>query len=135
MTTWMHELLDIQPKAPMHRQFVNSCAKMASERVPRGNGAPKSGTTMPELKSTSPQQFSSAQVLFRIGFRLVLLITCASLGSQGFGPTFANLLVLLAVSCAIFAAIRRELIFCPTLTHWDEGAVYVALGLLTTALS
>ena len=90
---------------------------------------------MPEPKSTSPHPFSSIQVLLRIGFRLLLLITCASLGTQGFGPTFADLLVLLAVPCAIFAAILREPIFGPTLTHWDEAAVYAALGLLTAALA
>ena len=69
----------------------------------------------------------SCQVLFRILFRLVLLITFATFGSQGFGKSFATLLALSAVFCTATGAMRREPIFGPALTHWDEAAIY-ALG-------
>ena len=71
-----------------------------------------------------PPQFNSRQVLFRIVFRLVLLTILATFGSQGFGKTFAALLALSAVFCTVSGAMRREAIFGPALTHWDEAAVY-----------
>jgi len=46
------------------------------------------------------------------------------LGGQGFGRTFAALLALSAVFCVVTGAMRREAIFGPTLTHWDEAVVY-----------
>jgi hypothetical protein len=69
-------------------------------------------------------ELNSRQVLFRILFRLVLLIAFATFGSQGFGQTFNALLALSAVFCIVAGAMRREAIFGPTLTHWDEAAVY-----------
>ena len=71
-----------------------------------------------------PPRFSSRQVLFRIVFRLVLLTTLATFGSQGFDKTFAALLALSAVFCTVTGAMRREAIFGRALTHWDEAAVY-----------
>ena len=71
-----------------------------------------------------PPQINSRQVLFRIVLRLVLLTTLAAFGSQGFGKTFAALLALSAVFCIVTGVMRREAIFGPALTHWDEAAVY-----------
>jgi hypothetical protein len=71
-----------------------------------------------------PPRLNSRQVLFRVVCRLVLLSTFAIFGSQGFGKTFAALLALSAVFCTVTGAMRREAIFGPTLTHWDEAAVY-----------
>jgi hypothetical protein len=71
-----------------------------------------------------PPQLHSYQVLLRILFRLVLLIALAIFGGQGFGQTFAALLTLSAVFCIVVGTMRREAIFGPTLTHWDEAAVY-----------
>jgi len=71
-----------------------------------------------------PPQINSRQVLFRIVLRLVLLTTLAAFGSQGFGKTFAALLALSAVFCTVTGVMRREAIFGPALTHWDEAAVY-----------
>jgi hypothetical protein len=67
-------------------------------------------------------------VLFRILFRLVLLITFATFGSRGFGQAFAALSALSAVFCTVTGAMRREAIFGPALTHWDEAAVYAVAG-------
>ncbi len=79
---------------------------------------------MQELRRAIPAQLNSRQVLFRVVFRLVLLTTFATFGSQGFGKTFATLLALSAVFCTVMGAMRREAIFGPALTHWDEAAVY-----------
>jgi hypothetical protein len=64
----------------------------------------------------TPAQLNSRQVLFRIVFRLVLLTTFATFGSQGFGKTFAALLALSAVFCIVTGAMRREAIFGPALS-------------------
>ena len=79
---------------------------------------------MPESRPVISPELNSRQVLFRILFRLVLLITFATFGSQGFGQTFNALLPLSAVFCIVAGAMRREVIFGPALTHWDEAAVY-----------
>jgi hypothetical protein len=79
---------------------------------------------MQELRSTIPPQLNSRQALFRVIFRLVVLTALAALGSQGFWGTFAALLALSAVFCAVMGVMRREAIFGPALTHWDEAAVY-----------
>ena len=79
---------------------------------------------MLELRRAIPPGLNPRQVLFRVLFRLVLLTTFATFGSQGFGKTFAALLVLSAVFCVVVAVMRREAIFGPTVTHWDEAAAY-----------
>ncbi len=83
---------------------------------------------MPESRPAISPELNSRQVLFRILFRLILLITFATFGSRGFGQAFAALLALSAVFCTVAAAMRREAIFGPTLTHWDEAAVYAVAG-------
>jgi small basic protein len=87
-----------------------------------------------EPRPTVPRQFNSKQVLVRFAFRLVLLITCATFGGEGFALTLAALLILSAVFCTIMAVMRREALFGPVLTHWDEAAACAALGHLFTAL-
>ena len=82
-----------------------------------------------------PPQLHSRQALFRILFRLVLLSTFATFGSQGFGKTFAALLTLSTVFCIVSGAMRREEIFGRALTHWDEAATYAVLGRLVATLA
>ena len=55
-----------------------------------------------------PPQPNSRQVAFRFVFRLILLTALATVGSQGFGKTFAVLLALSAVFCTVTGAMRRE---------------------------
>jgi hypothetical protein len=74
-------------------------------------------------------------VLFRFVLRLVLLSTFATFGTQGFVTAFAALLALSAVFCAIVGAMRREAMFGPALTHWDEAAAYAVIGRLVSALT
>jgi hypothetical protein len=78
-------------------------------------------------RAISPQT-NSWQVVFRGVFRLVLLTAFDTLGSQGFGKTFAKLLGLSVVFCTVTGAMRREAIFGRALTHWDEAAVYAVVG-------
>ena len=63
---------------------------------------------MQELRPTIPPQLNSRQVLFRVIFRLVLLTALATLGSQGFWGTFAALLALSAVFCAVMGVMRAR---------------------------
>jgi hypothetical protein len=86
-------------------------------------------------KPIAPYRPNSSQVLFRFMFRLALLSTLATFGTQGFGTTFAAVLVLSAIFCTVIGAMRREAMFGPVLTHWDEAATYTVIGGLVSALS
>jgi hypothetical protein len=90
---------------------------------------------MEEPRPTIPHQLNSSRVLFRFACRLVLLGTFATIGSQGFTAAFATLLVLSAIFCAVTGAMRREAIFGPVLTHWDEAAAYAVIGHLASAFA
>jgi hypothetical protein len=79
-------------------------------------------------RSSSPYQFTSAQVLARFALRIVLLTVFASFGVHGFAIAFSALASLAALFCAMMAAIRQEPILGPALTHWDEAAAYVVIG-------
>jgi hypothetical protein len=81
------------------------------------------------------RRYNSRQVLFRFFFRLVLLGTFATFGTRGFAAAFAGLLALSAIFCAVTGAMRREAIFGPELTHWDEAVAYAVVGYLIAALS
>ncbi|HEY7662616.1 MAG TPA: hypothetical protein VH934_05790 [Xanthobacteraceae bacterium] len=87
---------------------------------------------MQETRPALPPQHSSRQVLFRAAFRLVVVSAFATFGTQGFGRSFATLLALAAIFCAMVAAIRGEAIFNRVLTHWDEAAAYAVLSRLVT---
>ena len=71
---------------------------------------------------------SSAHVLFRFVFRFTLLSAFAALGPQLFVTALAQFLALAAIFCAIAAAVRRESMFGPVLTHWDEALVCAITG-------
>jgi len=47
----------------------------------------------------------------------------------------AGLLALSAIFCVVVASIRREPVFGPVLTHWDEAAAYAVMGHLAPALA
>ena len=85
---------------------------------------------MEQPKPTFPHQLNSSQVLFRFVFRIVLLSALATLGARGIRTTSATLLALSAIYCAVVGAMRRELMFGPVLTHWDEAAAYAVIGWL-----
>jgi hypothetical protein len=77
----------------------------------------------------------NTQVLVRFVFRTVLLSALATFSALGFRTALAILLSLSAIYCAFVGAFRREPIFGPTLTHWDEAVAFAVLGHLVAALS
>jgi len=77
----------------------------------------------------------SAYALTRFFVRLLIFSIFAALGSQGFGKTLANLLVLAVFYCVLAAAIRRETPFGPALTHFDEAAAYLVIARLAAWIS
>jgi hypothetical protein len=91
-------------------------------------------TIMEDQRPTIPHQLSSSQVLWRFVLRLLLLSTFATFSTQGFGTTLAALLTLSATFCAVLGAMRREAMFGPVLTHWDEAAAYAVIGRLVSAV-
>ena len=90
---------------------------------------------MQEPRPIISHALHSSQVLFRFVLRLVLLSAFASLSTRGFGTALAGLLALSAIFCVVVASIRREPVFGPVLTHWDEAAAYAVMGHLAPALA
>lgn len=82
-----------------------------------------------------PNEARSIQVLVRFCLRIIILSVFATLGSIGFGKSFAALLGLSTILCLVGGMLRRELPFGSTLTHWDEGATYAALYCLASTIN
>jgi hypothetical protein len=76
------------------------------------------------------QLATSIQVMLRFGLRLVILATFAAFGTQGFGKNLALILALAAIFCAVSALMRKETVFGPVLSHWDEAAGYILINAL-----
>lgn len=74
-----------------------------------------------------PRTLSPTRVLARFAVRLALLAGFAAFGSIGFGRSFAALLWMSIVLCALTCLIRREPPFGTALNHWDEGVAFGAL--------
>jgi hypothetical protein len=90
---------------------------------------------MQEPRPTIVHELDSRQVLFRFVFRLVLLSAFATFGTRGFVTAFSALLAMSAIFCAVAGAMRREEMFGPVLTHWDEAAAYAVLGNVVAILA
>ena len=90
---------------------------------------------MEQPKSATPHQLNSSQVFFRFALRLALLSMFATFDTQDFGKTFAALLALSVIFCVVMGTMRREALFGPVLTHWDEAAAYAVLGRVVSALA
>ena len=79
--------------------------------------------------------FGSAQALTRFCLRLAILCVFAALGHQGFGKTLVNMLMLAMLYCIFVAAVRREHLFGPSLTHLDEAVAYAMVARLAAWVS
>ena len=90
---------------------------------------------MRQPRPTIAHEHDSRQVLFRFLFRLFLLVAFATFATRGFGTAFSALLAMSAIFCAVAGAMRREEMFGPVLTHWDEAAAYAVLGHLAAVLA
>jgi hypothetical protein len=77
-----------------------------------------------------PREITSLQVLGRFFWRVVILFILAAAGRHGFEKTFASLLMLAAIYCGFTAAFRREPLFGPSLTHFDEAAAFAVIAYL-----
>lgn len=78
------------------------------------------------------EQPTSERVVARFVMRLVILAAFASFGTQGFGTSLAQMLLLASVFCVVTAKLRQEAVLGPVLTHWDEAAAFLlANGVLT----
>ena len=75
----------------------------------------------------NPTQLAPQKVLMRFGIRTAILMRFASFGSIGFGRSFAALLWMTVILCAVIGAIRRERVLTAGLNHWDEMVAYTAL--------
>jgi hypothetical protein len=118
--------------------MLNTTKKATTRWIPRNELAGRKNREriiFAEPRITTGRQYNSRQVLFRFFFRLVVLGTFATFGTRGFAAAFAGLLALSAIFCAVTAAMRRETIFAPGLTHWDEAVAYAVMGYLISALS
>lgn len=74
-------------------------------------------------------------MLLRFGFRLAILVIFAMFGSIGFGNSFAVLLWMSTILCAVLAVIRREPPLDAALNHWDECVAYAAMCMLVSGLN
>jgi hypothetical protein len=82
-----------------------------------------------------PLQLKSAQVLVRLGLRLIVMSAFAAFSSIGFILVFAALLWMSTLLCALAGAIRREPPLGSDLNHWDEMAIYCALWAVLNAIN
>jgi hypothetical protein len=81
-----------------------------------------------------PQELRSGQVLVRFLLRLIILAGFAALGGIGFSRSFAALLWMSIILCAVVGTMRREPVFHASLNHWDEAVAYTAIFALLNGL-
>jgi hypothetical protein len=81
------------------------------------------------------QLSSSKDVLIRFGLRLLLLVLTAMFANGDPANALLNMFGAAVVLAAVFAALWREPILGPILTHWDEGVMYGALYALVNAVA
>lgn len=74
-----------------------------------------------------PRTLGPSRVIARFAVRLALLIGFAAFGSLGFSRSFAVLLWMSVILCALAGVIRREPAFGAALNHWDEAVAFGAL--------
>jgi hypothetical protein len=101
-----------------------------SDRLRKLQGDVQRAKSDPRMRTTKPvnrRQLGSSQVVVRFALRLALMGTVA-VGHGGYAGTLAGFLLVSGVCCAAVGAARREAVFGPVLTHWDEAAVYGLIG-------
>jgi hypothetical protein len=91
--------------------------------------------TAMQSMETKSLRLNSARVLFRFGLRPIVLLDFAMLGPHGYANALFALFIMCVVMCAAWAAIRREPLFGPALSNWDEAAAYGCLAALTAAVT
>ena len=77
----------------------------------------------------------SIHVFIRFGIRLAILIALAFVAQIGFAQAFPRFLLLAGLFCSVWAMFRREPMFGPVLTHWDEAAALIIMSRLAAAIA
>ena len=77
----------------------------------------------------------SIHVFIRFGIRLAILIALAFVAQIGFAQAFPRFLLLAALFCGVWAMFRREPMFGPVLTHWDEAAALIIISRLAVVIT
>ena len=77
----------------------------------------------------------SIHVLIRFGIRLAILIALAFVAQIGFDQAFPRFLLLAGLFCSVWAMFRREPMFGPVLTHWDEAAALIIMSRLAVVIT
>ncbi len=78
----------------------------------------------------TPELINTARIIVRFGLRLAIVLFCAALAQTSFAYAMAVLLMLSITFCFVWGAVRREPVFGPSLTNWDEAAAYACLASL-----
>jgi hypothetical protein len=73
---------------------------------------------------------NQSRAVLRFLVRLAILAALVATAHAGFRSAIPGLLVAAGIFCAVWAAILREQLFAPILTHWDEAANSSCLGSL-----
>ena len=95
-------------------------------------GVDGQGSMQPTLNSP---RANTSRVLFRFCLRMVVLVSFASVGQNGYARALLALLLMSVAMCAAWAGARREPLFGPNLTNWDEAAAYGCLASLTAMVA
>jgi hypothetical protein len=87
---------------------------------------------MQQASSPTPEQINTARVIARFGLRLAIVVFCAAFAQTSFAYAMVVLLLLSITFCFIWGTLRREPVFGPSLTNWDEAAAYACLATLAS---
>ena len=129
MRKWASRQRGVRPKA-RSRRFILQDSRANEPQSAGLHWTIASGITheATEARVSASAQFVAGALSFRIADRASKRL--GDLGTRGFGATFATLLALSAIFCAVVGAMRREMMFGAVLTHWDEAAAYAIIGWL-----
>lgn len=81
-------------------------------------------------QTPTPAQIDTARVIFRFGIRVTIIVACSAFAQTSFADALALLFLIAIGPCFLWATLRREPAFGPSLTNWDEAAAYACLAAL-----
>jgi hypothetical protein len=128
----------LSPTRPRWRsQNCGSCRPLSYAEKTTSSGLLRQFplTRMAESSSNLPRAQRSAQVATRFLARLAFFGAFALLSRHGLDQMMACALGTMALFSAITASVRRETVFAPVLTGWDEAAAYGLICALLIRLS
>jgi hypothetical protein len=108
-----------------NRGATNVSALVGKQRANRHGSA--------EIRDSTSAQLVRSRLPFRVEARASENV--CDVRRAKFAKTFAALLALSVIFCVVMGTMRREALFGPMLTHWDEAAAYAVIGRLVSVLS